>query len=259
MSNAHLVYTDAMYNKYGYMATWVPNVRINLGDVGTIHEREFTILTNLSNLGINFDIGKESTGADYEFISSDNVTYKPKLAGQAPVAGSMIAKADAGVSYFFHNENAIVFQALDCRETSILDQHSLGQQILNLYEQGKWPGDYVVVTNLITSKSGTVLISSGNGAVIELRATVGLTPGGVIKIADVNAGLQVVQESKIGTKVIASKKLTPLFTVFGVKKNLLLKPKFVSRGDAKPDMSKTLSDKQVPSMKFVKMEYGDFD
>lgn len=261
MTSAYLLYAEEMYKHFGYLATWAPNVSLKLGDVGIIKDRVFERVATLDSKGITFGARPNPNEADYEYTSANGVTVKIKGAGEVPDAGSVISKADAGISYAFQRENAIVFQAMRCRETSILDQSSLGAQILLLYEQGKWPDDYVVITNLITSQSTTVLISSSRSGMIEFSLDASLNPGGVVQIAGLKTGLKVVQSSNIGTKIIAAKGLTPLFKAAGIKKRLMLRPQFTQKGVDKY-LSQTLEAngaEQPPAVRFDEIAFDDFD
>jgi hypothetical protein len=261
MTSAHLLYTEEMYKRFGYLATWVPNINLNLGDVGVMKDRVFERVTTLAQQSITFETRADPNYADYEYTSANGVKVKIKGAGEVPMAGSVISQADAGISYAFQRENAIVFQATRCREMSILDQSNLGTQILSFYEQGKWPEDYVVITNLISCQGTTILISSSSSGMIEFSIDAGLNPGRIIQIADVKTGLKVVQSSNIGVKFIAAKDLTPLFKAAGVKKRLLMKPQFIQKGEDK-ELSQTLAangEKELPAVRFAEIAFDDFD
>lgn len=262
MPNVHQQYTNEMYQKFGYLATWTPNVILKLGDVGVLRDRIFELETTLSELGIPFNVRSDSSPADYEYISSSAVSIKLKAAGEIPSTGSLLSQTDAGISISFEEADSIVFQALGSEVTSILGQDKLGGEILSRYEKGDWPKDYVVITNLITSKSATVLISSGRGGQIEfaVNSAVGLSE---LKIADANVDFRVVNSSKIGTKILASEGLTPLFKASGIKKRVLRKPTFTRRGESQnlgsgERLSSTENSANAVA-RFSEITYDDFD
>jgi hypothetical protein len=76
----------------------------------------------------------------------------------------------------------------------------------------------VIITELCQVNSATIIISSGCGGKIELKAN-GQINAGNITIADVNANFKIVHEEKIDMAFIAKEGITPLFKVQGIKKN----------------------------------------
>jgi|SRR5215217_5615517 len=153
----------------------------------------------------------------------------------------------------FSNANAIVFKALQCGVTSIFAQDQLGEEIISRYEADDWPRDHVVVTDLVTSKSATVLISSGRGGQIEFAANAAVNPA-QLNIANAEANFQVAYSSNVGTKIVAAKHLTPLFKVSGIKRRLLRRSTFVRRGE--PHVTNEVNDQ--PAVRFTELNYDDF-
>src|SRR5689334_8589624 len=92
-------YTRELRDNLNYTATWLPNLKLSLGDVGVLSKYQFTYRTNLANLGIPFKEGKAGSGATYSYVSSDSVKRNIKLAGKAPIAGSVLADVDAGITF----------------------------------------------------------------------------------------------------------------------------------------------------------------
>jgi hypothetical protein len=262
MPNGHQQYTNEMYQKFGYLATWAPNVILKLGDVGVLRDRIFERETTLAELGIPFTTRSDSSPADYEYVSSNTASIKLKAAGEIPSIGSLLSQADAGISISFEEADAIVFQALHCEITSVLGQDKLGKEILSRYEKEDWPKDYVVVTDLVTCKSATILISSGHGGQIEFatKSAVGFSE---LKIADATLGLHVVSSSKIGTKILAAEGLTPLFKASGIKRRLLRKPKFTRRDESQDQKGGAglppTGQSAHAATRFIEVTYDDFD
>ena len=256
MSGGYYQYTDEMYQNFGYLASWAPNTILRLGDVGILRDRIFELETTLSELNIPFTVRTDATPADYEYISSNAVSIKFKAAGEVPSIGSSLSQADAGISINFDDADAIVFQALHCEITSILGLDNLGREIISRYENGDWSKNRVIVTDLITSKSATILISSGHDGQIELAANsnIGLNQ---FKIANAGVNFRVVNSSKIGTRIIAAENLTPLFKASGIKKQLLRKPTFVRRSESQDVQPSSLNESTKPVSSLSEVTYDD--
>ena len=108
---------------------------------------------------------------------------------------------------------------------SIEDPNALGKEILKRYNKGEWEEDWVVITEVAQSNSATIIISSGKGGKIELKAT-GKINAANIDIADVNANFQIAYSKNIHTKITAQEGLTPLFKAQGIKKIIIGAPTF---------------------------------
>jgi len=81
-----------MFDDFGYLATWFPNVVLKLGDVGVLRDRVFEQITTLEERGISFNTSTKTAPADYEHTSSDSVSIRFKAAGDAPAAGSALRR-----------------------------------------------------------------------------------------------------------------------------------------------------------------------
>jgi hypothetical protein len=238
-------YTKELRDNTNYSAIWLPTLTVQPGDVGRITNYEYEPVTTLTELNIPFSIVKGHVAADINYASANAVSIVVKTAGQAPLVGSLLAQAEAGVMIKFSRENAVVFRAAHCKSSSIKDRLSLENEIIARYKNGDWKEDYVVVTEVVSAASSTILISSGKNAQMDLKAGGKINPGG-FNLADVDAQFQVIQESNVATKILAANGLTPLFKSAGIKK-LFLRPGVVLRG---PESLETIAFRDV--------DYEDF-
>jgi hypothetical protein len=218
-------YTKEINGATNYSATWLPNVIVSPGDVGRITDYQYQPLTTLKDLNIQFDVVPGSVQADFDYSSTDSVSVHIKAAGQAPLTGSSIAKADAGINIKFSRDNAVVFRISRGKSTRIKDPNSLAKEILSRYDKGNWKKDMVVVMEVVSAASATIVISKGNNAEIDLLAH-GKIGSSKLDLADLEANFQVLKESNISTKIIASKALTPLFKPSGIKERIFRKTIF---------------------------------
>ena len=217
MAKAWDQYTKEMFEKFGYMATWTPGVQLELGDVGFIKDRLFTRTTSLQNLGINFKVREDKTEETQKHASSGSVSIVFKAAGKAPALGSVLTQAEAGFTIDFKKNKATVYEAAGCVAPMIDDLVAVGKRILELYQKGEWNKDWVVVTELVQARSGTVLISNSSSAKVELSAKG--TVVGMPSLADLSAEFQLAFSKDMTTVLISQTGLTPLFKARGVKSN----------------------------------------
>lgn len=225
-------YLEEMNSKFGYFATWIPTKDLKLGDIGVIKGgigkitkgNEFTRESSLEEQGIKFKIRRDTTPGNLEYSSAENVTIKAKVSGNLAPEGSVLSvltEADAGVLIEFGDKSGVVFKANKVLNPSIENLYTLGKEILERYNNGKWDEDWVVITELAQAESATIIISSEGGGKIELKTTGEIKPNN-IDIADANANFQIVYGKNIHTQVIAQKGLTPLFKVHGIKKKWII-------------------------------------
>lgn len=210
-------YTQELFDKFGYMATWLPGVPVRLGDIGTYKKGQFERVTSLKNLGIPFRVLKGTSTGQANYASQGSVSETFKAKGEASELAKYLAKAEAGFIIEMSRANATLFKAVETRTSQIDDLQSLGEIILELYTLGNWDPKHFVVVETLDVESATIFISSSANARAELSAAGNVTPGG-ISIADINAGLQIQFASNMHTQIVASKGLTPLFKARSVKK-----------------------------------------
>jgi hypothetical protein len=235
-------YAREMNEKFGYLATWLPNVQLKLGDVGFVRNQVFEPVSSLRLLDIAFAIDRDQQAADLDYTSSDAVSIQTKAAGTAAGPAATGAQADGSISISFSRADAVVFQASGCVTSKIADVKSLGDEILSRYYRDAWDAQYVVITDLVTAKAATILISNSHDAHIDL-ALKAQVASAATKLADADATVSVTRASGIGTRIVADKGLTPLFKVAGVKRRLF--------------RDETFARRQVGDAQFIELSYKD--
>lgn len=252
------LYTREMKDNLNYNATWLPNVHLSVGDVGVLEGSEFKYRTTLEFLGIPFAVTEKGGQASYRHTSAGRVKRELKLEGKAPTLGSALTEADAGVSFAFTGESAIVFVADKCTVRMIADQEPLKSAILAAYGNGKWKKDYVVVSELVEAAATTIIVAQGSGGQFELRAKAGLIPS--IDAINASGNFAVVREEQIGFQCLAEEGMTPLFRALGVKTGWI-RDDVVNRSSVVPSVPPGSSPAASPrddAPMVVDVDYEDF-
>jgi hypothetical protein len=222
--------------------------------VGVLRRDRFDYVTSLTNLGIPFKTRDVSEAADYEYTSRGDAQIQFHTAANTAAIGAVIGNANPKASVLFKRANAVLFLAKGCTTTTIDQQDRLGQQILGLYEAELWPKDHVVITELVTAGSATILVSASEGAKADFSADVAIAPQG-ISLADASAGLQIANSYGVATQILASRQLTPLFRASGVRRNWFSGRRFEPRaGEASEQQRQGIS-----SPHFVDLDYADLE
>jgi hypothetical protein len=241
-------YTKKLKKEFDYSATWLPTTIVKPGDIGKLHNYMFEHVATLNDFDIDFEIIDDSSNMEIDYCSSDSVSINFKLSGQAPIPGSSLTTADAGVNIKFSKGKAIVFRLSKCTSTRLANVNAVGEQIISLYNDKKWKKDMVVVNEAVKANSATIIISNSSNAQLDLLAK-GEVGSGDIDLADINAEFQIMKKSKIATNIIASEGLTPLFRTAGIK-DPIIGGIYFTLGKGK---------RQKGNAKFGLVDYADFE
>jgi len=219
-------YTNDLKKHFGYYATWNPGLHLQLGDIGILQGNVFTRIGHLRFQKINFEVNADdTTPADISYKTEGAVNVTTKLSGTAALPGSILKDTDAGLTIEFNKKNAIFFEADQTLTSTIADTIGLGEAVLKSFEDGKWDKNWVVITELVTAKAATILISSLAGAKIELKVTTSVSAP-AIDLADASLGLSTQFSKSMDTTIIAQAGITPLFKAMKIRTPLFGEPNF---------------------------------
>jgi hypothetical protein len=246
MKPAYEQYTEELHQRFGYLATWLPNVKLQLGDVGVLNRDRFERVSSLEQLGIPFTAHSFGSAADYEYTSSDSVEIGLKAGADAQVI-QPVGNAEIVMSVSFKRANAVVFIGQSCKSIQIANLDEVGRGILARHKRAEWAKEHVVITELIQAQSATILISSSNSASVDFALDGGLGLE-TIRLADASGSVRMVGSSGIGTKIVGRKNLSPLFRASGVVSRFLRDDRFKTR---------SVGRKQAASAEFTDVYYND--
>ena len=226
------LYTAEMRKKYGEVyAAWKPGTHYELGDYGTLDGCIFTSLGNVKQLGLDFGVILDPSPTNENYKSSGVSATKIAANGEAVASGGV--NVATGFNIEFSNESSVFYEALNVYTNRIADIAKLGLDILNMYESDlpgangvKWQKDYVVITELDTADSATIIISNSKNAKIELHASANIGTAN-LNIADPKLGWSSTFDIGLESKTIANAGATPLFKLRGIRKKLFETKKMV--------------------------------
>jgi hypothetical protein len=243
-------YTKNIYSELGYRGTWLPGTSVTLGDVGIIRKGVLQPETSLKQLQIDFQVhGDAVPDGSFDYQSKKAVNILFKAAGDLNRQFKALAQADAGALVTFFQENAVLMQLRGVRVDRIADKKALKNSLLDAVvaadDQSRWDRDWIVVTDVVTAESATILIAGGSSSSLELKASANIAPA---SLADANAGLSSAAESQVSTKIIAEKGLTPLYRGFRVRRNFWwLYDEVVTATGEVPDAEELFGDAEPES------------
>ncbi len=213
-------YLKEMNGKFLYRATWEPNKPLRIGDIGILEKGVFSHRSTLESENIPMEVRVDENEGSLKYNSEGSVDIKTKLAGKAKMPQSQLGELDAGFSIHFSREKSIVFQLNGAKTHIITNVGAIETEVLSRFMQNKWRKNWVIITELIEGKEGTIIISNSKESSIELKAKANVNPSANIDIADASLDLGVVSKKNIGTEIIGKGGLTPLYRVAGIKKKI---------------------------------------
>jgi hypothetical protein len=220
MSNICDIYTKAVYtNLRPLFANWEPGKPIKLGDYGLLKKKSFNYLGNINQFGITFKIRKDKTHNNQRFTAGNNTDFKIIPKGEISPAGIQCILASLEVD--FKSENGVFFNAAGCEHNLIENKSDVEKKILRLYEEKKWKKRWVVITELVKSKSATILISGNKTSSILLEASESIQN---IDLADGSLKLETKLTNNIGYSLITKDSLIPLMSLSRIQDKLFEKP-----------------------------------
>jgi hypothetical protein len=220
MSTLSQVYQNAIRSVHGtYLGTWLPSLRLKLGDVGIIRNGEFQPQTSLNRLNISFGSVQNSGKFGMDINSKQSTSITVKAVGAPPIQGSSLGQFEAGIFIEFKEAEAVLVQARDCVSHIVDDLISLEGSIQKC---ASWQRNWVVITGIVNSKASTTLISNSANAGIDI-ATKSNAPVGQPDLCDSSLGFSVRRQRGLGCQNIAEQSPTPLYRAAKLKRNWLFR------------------------------------
>lgn len=203
MDGVHRIYTDEVYEKLGFLACWLPNTKVALGDVGTVAGRRFERATSLAELGVAFGIGEPSRLAGLEYLSAGKIEVTVEGAGAA-------GPTDGRVSIRFGEAGATFIQAARCRWETVTNHPALERELQVLRAAGQWRPDWVVVTKVLRTGPVAIMVSSAAGTTVDLRLSADVLSK-PLPVANGSAGLSASSRSGLAAVLAVRGGATPFF------------------------------------------------
>lgn len=217
MPEVSSIYVKEIYKRFEYLAAWLPNTKLKLGDVGFQKGGNFKRMTSLKELGLSFKVRSGKNPIDFSYTSQSGIFIKTKLAGEI-IAGTTLPLNKAGLLINFSREGAFLFHANKCLVDEVEDRTSLGETLIDLYANNNWNINWSVVDTIVKASYVTIVVSNSNQGNLELTAKSPITGA---NLANVEAGLKINSQQGDIIRFLATQKLSPLFKLSRLKKSLL--------------------------------------
>jgi hypothetical protein len=216
MPSQALAYVRDVHRSFAtYWPTWMPTTPVSIGDCGTLDRGIFVPRGSVSELGVPRAAlrtrrmrRREPT---LECYSESGVRVRLQAAGQGGIAGIPIGRAGGKIT--FSQANASLLAAVGVREHAIAERLRLEQELKALVQTQLLSPDWVVVTDVVTARSGRALVSAGPAS-ITLSATAKASTG-PFQVASLGGELSIAAQTGGIMSFDGTDGMTPLFRVIG--------------------------------------------
>jgi hypothetical protein len=211
MASPVKLYQKQMHNNVGFFATWLPSSTLELGDLGVLEAGRFRRVGSLAELGISIGSVRESNPENMSYSA-----WAEKKTATSAGAGTAVPIAKAELAIQFSQQGGYVFEAVAIRNVEIADRLNLTRAILDLYEQGRWQKEWLLVDALYKADSATIIVSEDSASGIVLNASTD-TPLGSLPLANPKVALSVSSVTGKVVHVVAQSGLSPLYSCLKVQ------------------------------------------
>lgn len=202
-------YVKEVFEEIGYLPTWLPNVRHEVGQVGRIEKHGFVHHSTAKDL-LGAGVRRRSQaafGSKLDLRSKRGVSQRLKVAGAA-LPDSGLLEQEAGIELAFAEEGGFVIQLLGCSIEQGLDLDRLQDAVLEAWNDGLWDKDWVIITEVVRGDSGAVVVSQGAQAKLDVAIAGGLDG---LPLARTDVKLTARETAGSVFNVLGEQGLTPLY------------------------------------------------
>ncbi|MBD9537585.1 hypothetical protein IB227_17175 [Stenotrophomonas sp. STM01] len=214
------LYTKTFAKETNYFTHWLPSAALTLGTVGSLDGYMFVPKSTLQDMGIAFnpltDVVQDLSPTPMNFTSSKGVgiTVQTTADTKQFLAGVPVGKAGLGVQ--FSKKGSFVLRAAKAFEPRIRDVHRIEMEIMNAFKAGKWPRDYVVITQLWHAPYMDAFISDDSNASCDLQLD-GDAGAIVPELGNASAKFSLVRSTGKVISLLGCQDVHPAFLLSGLK------------------------------------------
>jgi hypothetical protein len=211
--NSSDFYVKEIFKKFGYIANWLPNSPIKVGDVGIMEGYYFKRQGSLKELNLNFETREEQISVNFSYSLKADITIESD--GSAKIYDKA---ATAALKIGFNAAGSFVFETTGCKITEIENKISLGKEIKKRFKDGAWDSKWVVIDSIVSADVSTIIVSNSENSELRLSASADVSK---VNLTDASMNLKIKSQSGEITKFIADKTLFPLFNTSKIKQSFL--------------------------------------
>ncbi len=223
-----------------YRPTWMPNEVVEVGDIGLLQRGVFRRLASFEDqVGDPIAINDDPNSSPFDVTYSKATKIVFKAAGQTKDDLPNIPTAKAGFGVEFSRSGAFTVRAAASFEPSVSNIIALQQRVVELFEEGKWDKNWVVVVKKVSCPAATILISKSKTSKLEFSVSGDVPASGVV-LGSADISFQLEASSNTALSLLEARDVTPFVQLMTLGQQIFhglnLEAK-AADGDAGPPLS----------------------
>lgn len=157
-------YLLRVQQKTGFRAIWPPDTHLSVGDIAELRDEFIVPIGSLGELGVEVASTTEERLADQRIVygrARVDLDLADALRERATPPSS---KHILRIAFSDFGSFLAVFRTT---ATSKLQAEGFAGQLLGLEREGRWQGDWVLITEVIQANAGAVLMAGADEAAVE--------------------------------------------------------------------------------------------
>lgn len=180
---------------------WPPGKPVTLGAIGKLNGRVYDPRGHLQDyVQVDPDAPDEQPD-DLTYGHDQGIDVMFKVGGSTGAILQAMTNVAMAVQVTFHAKDQVVLRAVGVRYVLVRDTRRFAESILAAFGQGDVEYGDVFVSGMITADSGAAAVSASAGATIELTGKGDITPGAVVSLASLKAGISIADSSDTSLSV----------------------------------------------------------
>jgi hypothetical protein len=204
-------YAKQTYNQLNriYRPTWMPNERIEIGDIGLLQRGVFRRLASFEDqIGERIDVLPDPDPSPFELTFSKATKLVFKAAGETKADLPNIPAAKAGFGVEFSRKGAFVVRAEESFEPSVRNIIHLQERVVQLFAAGEWDKNWVVVVKMVSCPAAAILISKSKSTKLEFSVSGDVPAAGVV-LGSASSSFQLEASTNAGINLVDARNVTP--------------------------------------------------
>jgi hypothetical protein len=210
-------YLTGMHRKFDHLATWLPNEKLAIGDIGILRDGRFYRRTTLLALRIRFEVRNSAGSADWDHTSGADLQVELSAGNES--AGDTTGHAVIN----FGAAGAFLFQARGVETETIDNMAAVSAEILSAHRAHRFERDWMVMDRIVRAKSAVILLSESKKARVVLAAPAALAS--MAALGDSALGVEIAGTEGEVTRFLMRDEHTPLFGASRLRDSLFGGPR----------------------------------
>jgi hypothetical protein len=203
------LYSDGVFERFGYLATWFPGAAVRLGDRGQLSGRLWSRDGSVPRPLLASGTRKGDRVDSFEWVSGKEISVEAKAAGELVADLAGVEQASAGIAIAFAKRGGTVFRATGLVIQEVEDTAPIRKWMMDEGVAGRLPPETLVVTRVVRASSCAVFVGGQADARVEMRLGVPVDVG--VPLASLDAGAVVARSSGMAACLSMVGGSTPLF------------------------------------------------